>query len=124
LMATAPQFANEIGRRIAPAVSVKPVGAPPSTRIASKVAPQNAPEMAVNRASAPKGAAAELAKRKAAAWAAFYQQPAVCEHPPAWTDQVECGNQYMRAKKAFEMQWAEHERTVMDGAVSPVGENQ
>jgi very-short-patch-repair endonuclease len=50
-------------------------------------------------------AAEVLAKRKAAAWSSFYRAPASCEHPPAWSDQVECGNQYMRAKKEFETKW-------------------
>jgi tetraacyldisaccharide-1-P 4'-kinase len=35
-----------------------------------------------------------------------------------WTAQVECGNQYMRAKQVFEAQWArEHEP---GKAVAPV----
>lgn len=50
-------------------------------------------------------AAEVMAKRKAAAWSSFYKAPASCEHPPAWADQVECGNQYMRAKKEFEKKW-------------------
>jgi very-short-patch-repair endonuclease len=47
-----------------------------------------------------------LQKKKDRAWAAFYSAPASCEHPVDWTAQVECGNQYMRAKKRFEEQWA------------------
>lgn len=46
-----------------------------------------------------------LHKRKEQAWAAFYVSPASCEHPPTWKDQVECGNQFMRAKKLFEQRW-------------------
>jgi len=46
------------------------------------------------------------AAQKASAWDAFYQPPSTCEHPPQWSDQVECANQYMRAKKAFDAQWA------------------
>jgi hypothetical protein len=57
------------------------------------------------RALAAKQAAEALAKQEEAAWLAYYKAPASCEHPPAWADQVECGNQYMRAKKAFEQQW-------------------
>jgi very-short-patch-repair endonuclease len=49
---------------------------------------------------------AELRKQKNRAWADFYSAPSSCEHPAAWNDQVECGNQYMRAKKRFEEQWA------------------
>jgi very-short-patch-repair endonuclease len=47
----------------------------------------------------------EAAKRKEKAWAAYYIAPASCEHPPAWKDQVDCGNQYIRAKREFEQQW-------------------
>jgi hypothetical protein len=50
-----------------------------------------------------------LQKKKDLAWAAFYTLPASCEHPADWKAQVECGNQYMRAKRVFEQQWgAEH----------------
>jgi hypothetical protein len=50
-----------------------------------------------------------LQKKKDLAWAAFYTPPASCEHPDDWKAQVECGNQYMRAKRVFEQQWgAEH----------------
>jgi hypothetical protein len=50
-------------------------------------------------------AANALQKKKDLAWAAFYTPPASCEHPPDWSAQVECGNQYMRAKKVFEQKW-------------------
>jgi len=50
----------------------------------------------------------ETAKRKEKAWAAYYVAPASCEHPPAWKDQVDCGNQYIRAKREFEQQWQVH----------------
>jgi very-short-patch-repair endonuclease len=50
--------------------------------------------------------AAALQKQKILAWGAFYSAPASCEHPVDWNAQVECGNQYMRAKKRFEAQWA------------------
>jgi hypothetical protein len=50
-------------------------------------------------------AADAVAKRKESAWAAYYKAPAACEHPPAWQDQVECGNQYIRAKREFEKRW-------------------
>jgi hypothetical protein len=45
-------------------------------------------------------------RQKDLAWAAFYSAPASCEHPVDWAAQVECGNQYMRAKKRFEERWA------------------
>jgi hypothetical protein len=54
-------------------------------------------------------AANALQKKKDLAWAAYYSTPASCEHPADWSAQVECGNQYMRAKKVFEQRWmAEH----------------
>ena len=53
--------------------------------------------------------AAGLQRQKDHAWLAYYSAPASCEHPVDWKAQVECGNQYMRAKKEFEQQWlAEH----------------
>lgn len=51
-------------------------------------------------------AANALQKKKDQAWAAFYSAPASCEHPVDWKAQVECGNQYMRAKRVFEQRWA------------------
>jgi hypothetical protein len=48
---------------------------------------------------------AELQRQKDRAWADSYSSPASCEHPPDWNAQVDCGNQYMRAKRAFEEQW-------------------
>ncbi len=45
-------------------------------------------------------------RQKERDWAAYYQPPASCEHPGDWSAQVECGNMYMRARKAFEMQWS------------------
>ncbi len=50
----------------------------------------------------------ETGKRKEKAWTAYYVAPASCEHPPAWKDQVDCGNQYIRAKREFEQQWQAH----------------
>ncbi len=49
--------------------------------------------------------AAAAKREKELAWRAFYRTPASCEHPVDWTAQVECGNQYMRAKKVFEARW-------------------
>ena len=62
-------------------------------------------------------AAEALQKRRNQAWAAFYSAPTSCEHPVNWTAQVECGNQYMRAMKQFEAQWAvEHASDQTTGA--------
>jgi Protein of unknown function (DUF2726) len=53
--------------------------------------------------------AADLQRQKDHAWLAYYSAPSSCEHPVDWKAQVECGNQYMRAKKEFAKQWlAEH----------------
>jgi hypothetical protein len=62
-------------------------------------------------------AANALQKRKDQAWAAFYSAPASCEHPVDWKAQVECGNQYMRAKKVFEQRW-ETEHASSQGAAA------
>jgi hypothetical protein len=60
-------------------------------------------------------ATAVLQKQKNQAWAAFYSAPTSCEHPVDWNAQVECGNQFMRAKKRFEAQWAAgHAADVLD----------
>jgi hypothetical protein len=59
-------------------------------------------------------AANALQKKKDLAWAAFYSAPASCEHPADWNAQVECGNQYMRAKKRFEEQWATSQGTAAE----------
>jgi hypothetical protein len=56
-------------------------------------------------------AANALQKKKDLAWAAYYSAPVSCEHPVDWTAQVECGNQYMRAKKRFDEQWAASQGT-------------
>lgn len=61
---------------------------------------------------------AEAKKQKELAWLTFYSAPASCEHPADWAAQVECGNQYMRAKKAFEKRWAlEHASAQASGGV-------
>jgi hypothetical protein len=42
---------------------------------------------------------------KEAAWAAEWQVSPDCEHPVDWTAQVECGNRYIRTRRAFEGKW-------------------
>jgi hypothetical protein len=64
-------------------------------------------------------AIAELKRQKDRAWAAYYSPPASCEHPADWNAQVECGNQYMRAKKAFETQWSK-DHSPGDSVAPPV----
>lgn len=70
------------------------------------VVPQPSAEESALRKQQTLQAADALQKKKDLAWAAFYSAPASCEHPADWSAQVECGNQYMRAKKRFEEQWA------------------
>ena len=72
------------------------------------------------RALAAQEAEDALEKRKQAAWAAFYQIPADCEHPAAWADQVECGNQYIRAKRAFEKVWQSRINSPAPGTVDAI----
>jgi hypothetical protein len=120
LIGSAQNATHAIAQRIAPAPPTKPVGAVTPTPVAPRAAPQADPGIAIDRAMLAQGTAADVTKRKAAAWAAFYKQPAACEHPPAWADQVECGNQYMRAKREFEMQWAAREGATPVGGSSVV----
>jgi hypothetical protein len=61
--------------------------------------------------------AAAFQRQKDRAWLASYSAPASCEHPVDWKAQVECGNQYMRARKEFEKQWlVEHAAGPATGA--------
>jgi hypothetical protein len=58
-------------------------------------------------------------RQKEHAWLAYYSAPASCEHPVDWKAQVECGNQYMRAKKEFDKQWViEHPSSESSGGAS------
>lgn len=89
----------------------------PKARVASKpitATPAVAPPVAELSAESRRVRELEivaLGKQKSLAFAAFYQPPASCEHPIDWSAQVECGNQYIRAKRAFELKWeAEHPR--------------
>lgn len=49
---------------------------------------------------------AAMAQAKDEAWQRFYKPSPKCDSPPDWDTQVECGNAYVRAKKAFEAKWA------------------
>ncbi len=44
-------------------------------------------------------------REKEQAWQKFYPASEACEHPPTWRDQVECTNQFVQAKKQFELWW-------------------
>jgi len=85
-----------------------PIVTPARIPTASVVAGPTAEELAEKRRAQLQGVAA-LQRQKDLAWAAFYSPPISCQHPVDWNAQVECGNQYIRAKKLFEQQWvAEH----------------
>jgi hypothetical protein len=83
----------------------------PKSRVASKpitATPAVAPPVAELSAESRRARELEIAalgKQKSLAFAALYQPPASCEHPIVWSAQVECGNQYIRAKRAFELRW-------------------
>jgi len=50
---------------------------------------------------------AEQEKEKA--WQQYYQPSDKCQHATDWNVSVECGNEHIRAKRAFEEKWrAEH----------------
>jgi hypothetical protein len=95
-----------------PAASVAPrpiLATRPVARTAPVISGPGAEELAERRRIILQEAAAQQ-RQKDLAWAAFYSAPASCEHPVDWKAQVECGNQYMRAKKVFEQKWeAEHQ---------------
>lgn len=48
---------------------------------------------------------AERFYQKELAWEKFYKRSKVCETPPTTADLIECGNEYMRARKRFEIAW-------------------
>jgi hypothetical protein len=94
-------------RHVPPSSTVprsSPALAPVRTTDVSVVAGTSQQELAEKR-RAELQAAADLQRQKDHAWLAYYSAPASCEHPVDWKAQVECGNQYMRAKKEFEKQW-------------------
>lgn len=95
-------------KRAAPRSNPAPKPPLPASTPADTAAQQvdEAKRLEAERALAAQQAAGEMEKRKQAAWAQYYQTPASCEHPPAWQDQVECGNKYIRAKREFEKLWA------------------
>ena len=103
--------------------ALQPLAAPRVTTPA--VVPQAAAAMGPSAEVVAEGKRTELAsaaalqEQKNLAWAAFYSAPPSCEHPVDWNAQVECGNQYMRAKKKFELQWtAEHASGQASGAAA------
>jgi len=86
-----------------------PAFRPAAAALAPTAAEQEAEKQERARAAlAAQQVVIETAKRKEKAWVAYYVASASCEHPPAWKDQVDCGNQYIRAKREFEQQWQAH----------------
>jgi hypothetical protein len=106
IIAGVPSRMTEPARIAVPPGAVRPTApvavTPPDAAAVEQVEQQR---LDAARALAAQEAEDALEKRKQAAWAAFYQTPAACEQPAAWADQVECGNQYIRAKRAFEKVW-------------------
>ena len=49
---------------------------------------------------------AAVAQAKDEAWQRFIKPSPKCDSPQDWDIQVECGNAYVRAKKVFEVRWA------------------
>ena len=104
------------GQRALQPLAVPHVAASSSASTSASLAPSRIPIVSVavgltpeelaERKRAEMQAIATSKKQKDLAWAAFYSAPASCEHPVDWNAQVECGNQFMRAKKRFEVQWA------------------
>ena len=95
-------LAARTARPVSPAPRVAPALTWP---VPMTISPQ---ELAEQR-RAESQAAANLQLQKEHAWLAYYAVPSSCEHPADWKAQVECGNQYMRAKKVFDKKWiAEH----------------
>jgi very-short-patch-repair endonuclease len=91
----------------ASAASVQPAPPIPKSGVMHPGANEQleAKQLEAQTALAAEQAAEAQAKQKRDAWTAYYAAPASCEHPAAWSEQVECGNQYMRAKKEFEQRW-------------------
>ena len=80
--------------------------APQSARSAVAITLGPSKEELETKRAADVQAAEATRKQKQLAWAAFFNPAASCDHPNEWKAQVECGNQYMRAKKAFEVEWS------------------
>jgi hypothetical protein len=91
----------------ASAVSVQPAPAIPRSGVMHPGANEQleAKQLEAQTALAAEQAAEAQAKQKRDAWTAYYAVPASCEHPAVWSEQVECGNRYMRAKKEFDQRW-------------------
>jgi hypothetical protein len=88
-------------------VATPPAAMPSVTpKIAFVAAPPKAMTPSVAERPADRATLVELQHQKMLAWAAFYSAPSACDSPPSWKDQVECGNQYIRARGRFEQQWA------------------
>jgi hypothetical protein len=102
---TLPKMTSPLPVAVKPAPAPWPAPVAPVPVNAAAVQQVAQKRLETERALAVQKAADALAKRKQAAWAQYYKAPTSCEHPPAWTDQVECGNQYIRAKREFEKQW-------------------
>jgi hypothetical protein len=107
----------------APLIPTRPVAVMPTPiPLSPVVAGPTAAELATTKQQAFQVSNA-LRKKKDLAWAAFYTPPPSCEHPADWKAQVECGNQYMRAKKVFEGRWGEEHPAGQGGGADVVLDN-
>lgn len=62
-------------------------------------------QLQIERERARQAEEAERFYQKELAWEKFYKRSKVCETPPTTADLIECGNEYMRARKRFEIVW-------------------
>lgn len=106
VISTLPKLVSTFPAVIAPAQTPRPASSASvsSNAAAVQVATQKRQELA--QALEARQAADTMAKRKQAAWDQYYKPAPSCEHPPGWAEQVECGNQYIRARREFERMWA------------------
>ena len=56
--------------------------------------------------NATRQASLDEAKRREAVWAKFYCKPQLCSGNPSTEALVECANEFIRAKRAFEAAYA------------------
>jgi hypothetical protein len=116
---SASRSAPAAGRPVVPAV-------PPAVALAEIPVVEDPRQAEQTRAAAEKAALAQQAavaqeKRKERAWTEFYKPDDSCEHPSDWAEQVECGNQYIRARRAFDKVWQLQQGR--PGALQSLGQN-
>lgn len=94
------------------AAAVRPTA--PATSVAVNPPPRSAPTgtPAPPSSAAPAGAVGQAPAvnrslaAKEEAWLRYFRPSANCTNPPDWDAYVECANQQMRARAAFDQKWA------------------